>query len=59
MAGFYRIAVQGWEPKKAYSEARDVGMRWWYPGLKRQLQAFKRSLSNTPPLAELKPLPQN
>jgi tyrosine-protein phosphatase SIW14 len=41
MAGFYRIIHQGWEGRKAYSEARDVGMRWWYPGLKGQLQDFK------------------
>jgi protein tyrosine phosphatase (PTP) superfamily phosphohydrolase (DUF442 family) len=59
MAGFYRIAMQGWEPKKAYSEARDIGMRWWYPGLKRQLHAFKRTAGITPPVAELQPLPQN
>jgi tyrosine-protein phosphatase SIW14 len=42
MAGFYRIAMQGWEPKKAYTEAREIGMRWWYPGLKQQIQAFKK-----------------
>jgi len=40
MASFYRIAVQGWEPKRAYDEARDVGMRWWYPKVKEQIQAF-------------------
>jgi len=50
MAGFYRIAVQGWTAKKAYSEARDVGMRWFYQGLKTQLYEFK------PPVrAELQP----
>jgi tyrosine-protein phosphatase SIW14 len=42
MAGFYRIVVQGWEPTKAYSEARDIGMRWWFAGLKQQLHGFKR-----------------
>jgi len=42
MAGFYRISVQGWEPAKAYSEARDVGMRWYFTGLKQQLRSFKR-----------------
>jgi len=41
IAGFYRIAVQGWEPRKAYSEARNIGMRWWYPVLKKQIQGFK------------------
>jgi protein tyrosine/serine phosphatase len=41
MVGFYRIAVQGWDGKKAYDEARKIGMRWWYPGLKGQLKDFK------------------
>ena len=41
MVGFYRIAVQGWEGKKAHSEARQIGMRWWYPGLKKQIYEFK------------------
>ena len=41
MAGFYRIAVQGWEPKKAYSEAREIGMRWWFPKIKSQIHNFK------------------
>src|SRR5438105_7442458 len=50
MAALYRIAVQGWTAKKAYSEARDVGMRWFYQGLKTQLYDFK------PPVrAELQP----
>jgi tyrosine-protein phosphatase SIW14 len=48
MAGFYRIVVQGWEPAKAYSEARDVGMRWWFRGLKQQLRSFKRTDSKFP-----------
>ena len=43
MAGFYRIAVQGWEPKKVYGEARDIGMRWWFRGLKGQLYDFTKS----------------
>lgn len=41
MAAFYRIAVQGWDAKKAYSEARDVGMRWWYPAVKEQVYKFR------------------
>lgn len=41
LAGFYRIVNQGWNGKRAYDEARDIGMRWWYPGLKGQLQNFK------------------
>jgi protein tyrosine/serine phosphatase len=40
MVGFYRIAVQGWDGSRAYDEARDIGMRWWHRGLKRQLYEF-------------------
>jgi protein tyrosine/serine phosphatase len=40
MVGLYRIAKQGWSSEKAYDEARDIGMRWWYRGLKRQLFEF-------------------
>jgi tyrosine-protein phosphatase SIW14 len=41
MAALYRIAYQGWDAKKAYDEARDVGLRWWYGGIKKQLMEFK------------------
>ena len=41
MVGFYRIGVQGWEGPRAYEEARNVGMRWWFSGLKQQLHQFK------------------
>ncbi len=41
MAAFYRIAVQGWDAKKAYDEARGIGMRWWYPAVKGQVYGFK------------------
>ncbi len=40
LAAFYRMAIQGWDAKKAYSEARNIGMRWWYAGLKAQLYDF-------------------
>jgi protein tyrosine/serine phosphatase len=40
-AAFYRVALQGWAPKKAYDEARDVGMRWYYSGLKTQIYDFR------------------
>jgi protein tyrosine/serine phosphatase len=42
LAGFYRIAVQGWGAEKAYKEARDIGMRWWYPAVKDQMYEFSR-----------------
>jgi protein tyrosine/serine phosphatase len=41
MAAMYRIAFQGWDAKKAYSEARDIGLRWWYVAIKNQLMGFK------------------
>jgi protein tyrosine/serine phosphatase len=47
MVGFYRIAAQGWDGQKAYQEARNVGMRWWYVGLKDQLQSFAKSASSS------------
>lgn len=40
MVGFYRIAFQGWDARKAHREARALGMRWWYRGLKHQLYEF-------------------
>lgn len=40
MVGLYRIAKQGWSAEKAYQEARELGMRWWYRGLKRQISEF-------------------
>jgi protein tyrosine/serine phosphatase len=39
-AALYRIALQHWTPKKAYDEARNIGMRWWYSGLKSQIYDF-------------------
>ena len=40
MVGLYRIAFEGWSADRAYREARDLGIRWWYGGLKRQLYEF-------------------
>ena len=39
-AALYRMALQGWDAKKAYDEARNVGMRWYYSGLKSQIYDF-------------------
>jgi protein tyrosine/serine phosphatase len=41
LAALYRIALQGWDAKKAYDEARDIGMRWYFSGLKSQIYDFK------------------
>jgi protein tyrosine/serine phosphatase len=50
-AALYRIAVQGWDARKAYGEARDIGMRWYFGGLRSQIYQFH------PPnnVAELQP----
>jgi protein tyrosine phosphatase (PTP) superfamily phosphohydrolase (DUF442 family) len=40
ITALYRMAIQGWDAKKAYTEARDIGMRWWYAGIKSQLYEF-------------------
>jgi protein tyrosine phosphatase (PTP) superfamily phosphohydrolase (DUF442 family) len=41
MAALYRMAMQQWDAKQAYQEARDAGMRWFYVGLKSQIQQFR------------------
>jgi protein tyrosine/serine phosphatase len=40
LVGLYRIAQHGWSGAEAQAEARQVGMRWWYSGLKRQIAEF-------------------
>jgi protein tyrosine/serine phosphatase len=40
MAALYRMGVQGWDVQKAYDEARNAGMRWFYSGLKTQIFGF-------------------
>ena len=56
MVGFYRIAVQGWDGAKAFKEAREIGMRWWYAGLRDQLYSFKAKPA-TLKTADALPLP--
>ena len=40
MVAFYRMATSGWDAQRATSEANDVGMRFWYRGLRRQIRDF-------------------
>lgn len=40
LVAFYRIARHGWSGARAYAEARHIGMRSWYTGLKRQIEAY-------------------
>jgi protein tyrosine/serine phosphatase len=42
--GLYRVLRQGWETKRAYEEAREIGMRWWYPEVKDELDELARVL---------------
>ena len=42
-AALYRIVRQQWNAQKAYQEARDIGMRWFYAGLKAQIMNFRGS----------------
>jgi protein tyrosine/serine phosphatase len=51
LVGFYRIVRQQWDGARAYAEAREVGMRSWYKGLRRQIEEFARH----PQVALLKP----
>jgi protein tyrosine/serine phosphatase len=53
MAALYRIANQGWDARKAYDEARDIGMRWWYRAIKQQLYDFKPAPAALPKNADL------
>jgi len=49
MVGFYRIALDKWDPEEAYSEARKFGMRWWYRAFKSQLLEFETATAKPPP----------
>jgi protein tyrosine phosphatase (PTP) superfamily phosphohydrolase (DUF442 family) len=44
MVAFYRMAHNGWDAPRAKDEANDVGMRFWYRGLRRQIGTFNPSL---------------
>jgi protein-tyrosine phosphatase len=43
--GLYRVLRQGWDLKRAYNEAREIGMRWWYPAVKGELEELARAFS--------------
>jgi protein tyrosine/serine phosphatase len=40
VAAFYRIAIDHWDGARAYAEARDIGMRWYYAALRAQILDF-------------------
>jgi protein tyrosine phosphatase (PTP) superfamily phosphohydrolase (DUF442 family) len=46
--GLYRMVRQGWDADRAYAEARQVGMRFWYPWVKDQLKVFATYFPATP-----------
>jgi hypothetical protein len=43
--GLYRVLRQGWDLERAYNEAREIGMRWWYPAVKGELEELARAFS--------------
>jgi protein tyrosine/serine phosphatase len=51
LAALYRMSLQSWDAKKAYAEARSIGMRWYFTGLKSQIYSF-----HPPPPTELEPV---
>lgn len=38
VVALYRIAVQNRDAERAYQEAREKGLSWWFQGVKRQLR---------------------
>jgi len=40
-AAFYRIAIDNWDGARAYAEARDIGMRWYYVRLRAQIEQLR------------------
>ena len=45
--GLYRMTRQQWSLDRAYREARDVGMRWWYTDVKGELRRWAHRLQET------------
>lgn len=48
VVALYRIARHGWAGQRAYDEARTLGIRSWYTGLRRQILAFRQSPDPAP-----------
>jgi protein tyrosine/serine phosphatase len=45
IVGFYRIARHGWDGARAFAEAKEIGMRSWYKGLRGQIETFAQHAS--------------
>lgn len=45
--GLYRMVRENWSAQRAYDEARRIGMRWWYFGVKDQLDEIATLLAHT------------
>lgn len=43
--GLYRMTHQGWNVDRAFKEARDVGMRFWYSHMKPRMEALAVTLT--------------
>jgi protein tyrosine phosphatase (PTP) superfamily phosphohydrolase (DUF442 family) len=44
--GLYRMVREQWTAQRAYEEARKVGMRWWYFGVKEQLNNVAKAFAD-------------
>ncbi|MBI4481548.1 MAG: tyrosine-protein phosphatase [Acidobacteria bacterium] len=58
MVGVYRISREGWTAKRSYQEARSLGLRWFYFGIKSFLYDFEKSrkVQAHPPATEAVPV---
>ena len=44
--GLYRMVRENWTAQRAYDEAREIGMRWWYFGMKEQLDRVAKAFAD-------------
>lgn len=54
-AALYRVVRQQWSIERAYREAREVGMRWWYPAVKDELRDHAHVLTRSTVAAPASP----
>jgi len=46
LAAVYRMSQEQWDANKAYGEAREMGMRWFYVGLRSQILGSGKDMRN-------------
>ena len=47
LAALYRMAIDHWDAAHAYTEARNIGMRWYYVMLRSQIYGFSTTETAT------------